>query len=154
MTAVVTVPDKFGRHQPCRIFIDPGSQADFVTEECVRRLGLQRKSCSVGVGGIAGVSVGRTRVMVDIRLTSRHEEVAVYVQLLIMQKLTDLLPTVRCQHQHWKHIEGLQLADPQWYNPAPVDIIVGNKNYPAIKLEDKIIGANPNKPVAWRTIFG
>ncbi len=154
MTAVVTVKDRLGRAQPCRVFIDPGSQTDFVTEECVARLGLQRKACNVGVGGIGGVSAGRSRGKVNMSLASRHNNSSVDVQLLIMPKLTDFLPSVKCQSKNWMHLRDLQLADPEWFNPAPVDIIVGIKHYATIKLDRKIEGSSTKKPTAWETIFG
>ncbi len=154
MTAVVTVKDRLGHGHYCRVFIDPGSQTDFVTEDCVTRLGLQRKACSVGVGGIGGVSAGRSTGRVTMNLNSRHSESSIDVQLLIMPKLTDMLPSVKCQPNHWKHLRNLQLADPQWYKPAPVDIIVGIKHYATLKLDRKITGSSSAEPAAWETIFG
>ncbi len=41
-----------GIPQICRVFVDPGSESHFVSEECVQRLGLQRKKVNVKVTGI------------------------------------------------------------------------------------------------------
>ncbi len=155
MTAMVTVRDKLGRAQPCRVFIDPGSQADFMTDDCVRRLGLQRKSCSIGIGGIGGVTAGRSKGKVTVRLTSNQDQKSTLdVQLLILEKLTDYLPSVSCENKDWIHFKGLNLADPKWFDPAPVDILLGVKYYPYIKLYNKVMGRHPGEPTAWETIFG
>jgi hypothetical protein len=51
-TAVVNVEDFTGRLNPCRILIDGGSQASFMTESCVRRLGLKRSRSTTSTLGI------------------------------------------------------------------------------------------------------
>lgn len=58
-TLVVKVLDSHGQFQPCRVFLDSGSEANFVSENMVSRLGLKREQSCVKVTGIGG-STGTT----------------------------------------------------------------------------------------------
>jgi len=51
-TAVVDIFDGKGNCQPIRILIDSGSQSNFISERCIRRLGLPRRSFSSSIFGL------------------------------------------------------------------------------------------------------
>ncbi len=154
MTAIVHVMDKFGVLQPCRVFIDPGAQGDFILENCSNRLGLIRRSSRVNVRGFCDAPVGTSKGKVTTKLYSKFDsKVRLEVDLHVMLKLTGNLPSVKCRGT-WKHLDGLQLADPRWYDPAPVDIVLGVRYFHKLLLHQRRLGRNDNDPVAWETVFG
>lgn len=65
-TAVVTTFDSLGNTQHIRILLDTGATRSFITERCVKLLGLQRFKTNTSVSGISAVSVGRTQGAVEI----------------------------------------------------------------------------------------
>lgn len=154
-TAVVLVKDYNGVLQPCRIFIDGGSQGEFISEACVNRLQLKRSRKSVSVSGFAAVSVGKTHGEVEISMISRFRtESSLTFNAHILSKLTDFLPSALCRvSKSWFHLQGLDLADPKWNQPGPIDIVIGGRYFGAVMKSDKRSGP-PNAPTAFDTIFG
>lgn len=55
-TALVMIPDCNGQHQHCRVFLDNGSNRHYITDSCVKRLGLSRKKYSTAISGLGGQS--------------------------------------------------------------------------------------------------
>ncbi|KYQ60106.1 hypothetical protein ALC60_00846 [Trachymyrmex zeteki] len=53
----------------------------------------------------------------------------------------------------WPHLNGLQLADSEFYRPGSIDLVLGADVYGAIILEGLIKGSLKS-PIAQRTVFG
>lgn len=72
---------------------------------------------------------------------------------LVLRKLTAMLPSRRVDSSQWNHLSGIQLADPQYYVPGHIDVILGADVYSAILL-DGLKRGSPSAPVAQRTSLG
>ena len=72
-TAVVSVKDSTGAFQDCRILLDGGSEASFITEECVTRLGLKTTHSDMVIKGIGGKTATRAHGQVQVTLMSRYQ---------------------------------------------------------------------------------
>ncbi|XP_054744380.1 uncharacterized protein LOC129248790 [Anastrepha obliqua] len=94
-TALVKVRDSADRWQNVRLLFDSGFHATFITEACVQRLGLARKSSSTLVTGIGA------------------------------SQITGDLPSQSLSVPEWSHIKGLFLADPHFMEPGRVDNLIG-----------------------------
>lgn len=92
-TAVVTTFDSLGNTQHIRILLDTGATRSFITERCVKLLGLQRFKTNISVSGITAVSVGRTQGAVEIIIQPLYHKQKIYMQTLILQKITNQLPS-------------------------------------------------------------
>ncbi|ODM97225.1 hypothetical protein Ocin01_09448, partial [Orchesella cincta] len=55
-TAIVNVTDSFGNLQPCRVLLDDGSEASFITETCAQSLGLHKTRTDVQITGISAAN--------------------------------------------------------------------------------------------------
>lgn len=53
----------------------------------------------------------------------------------------------------WKHIKGLQLADPKHYLSGEIDLLLGAEKYAEI-IESGLLKGPPNTPFAQQTKFG
>lgn len=53
----------------------------------------------------------------------------------------------------WPHLHGLQLADPDFLTPSPIDLILGADSY-GLFIQSDIIKGSEEEPIAQRTIFG
>lgn len=93
-TASVLVKDRFGNPQRCRVLLDSGSQASFVTENCVQRLQLERQRANISITGIASGSVS-SRGKTLIKMGSLYDfKIQVDVNALIINQL----PLTQSQH--------------------------------------------------------
>ncbi|XP_036347034.1 uncharacterized protein LOC118756375 [Rhagoletis pomonella] len=152
-TALVRVRDCAGQWQTARLLFDSGSHASFVTEACVQRLGLPRKSSSVFVTGIGTSQGGRCRGETLLPLSSYSSDECYAINALILPKITGDLPTQTLNVPEWPHIHGLFLADPHFMKPGRIDILVG------MDAMDQLICIDLRKgpvgtPMAQRTVFG
>ncbi|XP_011858460.1 PREDICTED: uncharacterized protein LOC105556014 [Vollenhovia emeryi] len=136
-----------------RLLVDSGSELTFVSEQLTRQLNIPRQSSSVTINGIGGAKATQTLGLVQLRLKSLHSKDIVTIDAHILNKLTTLIPSVKVKHGHWKHVNELCLADPEYYRPRTIDIIVGADHYGSI-IRPKMIKRDPNSPVAQLSIFG
>ncbi|XP_055307625.1 uncharacterized protein LOC129571798, partial [Sitodiplosis mosellana] len=70
-----------------------------------------------------------------------------------MKVVTSDLPSRRVTPQDWPHIHGLVLADPTYFEPGKIDLLIGSEWSASIMLPDTRIG-QPNHPIARNTYFG
>ena len=52
-----------------------------------------------------------------------------------------------------EHLKNIKLADPQWFKPSQIDLLLGVDFIPYIMQAGKILGSL-NEPFAFNTIFG
>lgn len=71
----------------------------------------------------------------------------------MLPRITGLIPSERVIQAEWSHLEGLELADPRYNEPLPIDILLGADVFPYVISGSRKIGMD-NEPVAIRTIFG
>jgi len=55
-TAVVNICDAFGRHHSCRAVLDSGSQLNFITKSCAKKLNLSTAEKSLNIIGVSSMS--------------------------------------------------------------------------------------------------
>ncbi|XP_063994272.1 uncharacterized protein LOC135171574 [Diachasmimorpha longicaudata] len=136
-----------------RILIDQGSELSFVSDSLVHQLQLQRRSSSIEIAGIGGINSGRTRGVVSILLQAVHTTQQIQIHALILKKLTARLPSFSCSTTGINHFRGLQLADPGYLTPGPIDIIIGADIYGRI-IENRVVKPKQTHLVGQQTIFG
>ena len=151
-TAEVTVEDRFGNPQLVRVLLDTGSQASLITEVCANRLGLKREKSDVIIRGISAAKVGSVRGKLNISVSSCVEPGPINVEVLILPKVTGTLPRFPCK-KSWTHLEGIYLADPHYYRPGSIDILLGADVVASIMRSGRRTGP-PNSPIAQDSLFG
>lgn len=152
-TAIVNVIDSFGNPQACRVLIDSGAQSNFITVNCLERLGLSRQKCPFNIFGLAGNSV-KNFGMTSCTIKPRHCDNPTFkIDAIILQKMTSDLPTMEISEEVSKHYKNLLLADPYFYKKSPVDIILAGDVFPDIYDGNKII-VSPTLPTALSSVFG
>lgn len=154
-TAWVTINDSAER---IRVLVDQGSHACLMRESCVQRLGLQRKRVSVPIRGIGGAQVGTATSIVSVRIKSCIDNTLAFdVNALVMRSLTDCLPCNRVAVANRPNFVGLQLADPTYYEPGDVDMVLGADIYGSLLLDGVIVGSTEVgrvRPTAQNTALG
>ncbi|CAL8137208.1 unnamed protein product [Orchesella dallaii] len=132
--------------------LDYGSQASLITERCANALGLKRRWDRTTITGIGMGEVGHTKGKISVKISSMTNDESVEIEALVMKKVTGDIPNYPCE-KDWEHLAGVNLADPSYYRPGPVDILLGAE-YTTSILRDGRIEGERHSPTAQNTIFG
>lgn len=149
LTVTTSGPDRIP--QKCRVFVDPGSESHFISQECVERLGLKTKKTDVSITGIGG-SKTKAREEVDLQLKAVHDHFTLNLSALVLPEVTGLMPKAPVRYD-WPHLENLQLADTVYHTPGKIDILLGAQAAASIMMPEILTGP-PGSPIAQRTKFG
>ena len=154
-TVQVRVSDSQGHMTTCRCLIDSGSQASFITENAFHKLGLKGKPTTIVINGLNQVTTSQSNYKVKAALQSRyHDRDQIKVNLLVISKITELLPSTAIPHIHeWTHLQGLNLADPDYWQPGHIDMLLGVEVYAEI-VKGNIVKGPKDTPIAMETKFG
>ena len=70
-----------------------------------------------------------------------------------MNRITNSLPSFELHNQHWDHLQGLQLADPEFLVPSDIDILLGADVYGEL-IQSEVRKGGHHDPIAQLTHFG
>ncbi|XP_044575189.1 uncharacterized protein LOC123258997 [Cotesia glomerata] len=152
-TALVQVRPHHGNPITARVLIDQGSELSFMRQSLFKKLGQPLQRNMVMLKGIGNVSAGSSLGVSTIELRSLCTTASMHVSMHILPTLTIDLPSFVIADPKWPHLENLKLADPQYLQPRPVDIILGAS--PAAQIMNaEIQRGSRNAPIAQFTTLG
>ncbi|XP_072934980.1 uncharacterized protein [Epargyreus clarus] len=131
------------------------SYASFISERAVQSLGLKR----TGINGmVTGVGSTTTTVshLVQLEVISRYDfEFSLTVQAYVLAShVTTRLPCKSIEpRENWSHLEGLTLADPQYFIAGKIDVLLGVEVYTEI-IKNNLIKGPSGSPSAQETSLG
>ncbi|XP_047520018.1 uncharacterized protein LOC125059586 [Pieris napi] len=156
-TARVVVFDTQGREHNVRALLDSASQSNFASRSLCQRLGLetnQKPSCSVvkGIGGTTKPILSS----VSVKFFSRFDlSVCFSMDSLVVDKVTERLPTVSVDISSLINFNNLPLADDTYAAPGDIDLLIGASIFPHLLLSRKVQGQSDClSPVALETVLG
>ncbi|XP_036347012.1 uncharacterized protein LOC118756353, partial [Rhagoletis pomonella] len=153
-TAIVAIDTFEGQSLTFRAFLDQGSEASFVTEHTVQVLRLPRKRAHINIKGLSEAKVAEARSYVLLTVRSRRDPSMEYrVLAYVLPKVNHVMPSKRITTTIWPYLKGLDLADPSYYEPQQVDILLGSDIYDECILSDTRRGPK-GAPIAQLTTFG
>lgn len=151
-TAQVYVDNKYSKYVSVRCLIDNASQNNIITSACCKKLQLNiiplSNSFIKGVGTSSRPIIG----YVEITVTAKNKINSFKIIALVVDCITDNLPSHFVDTAAVQHLFDLPLADPLWHVPGEVELLLGAKLFPYLLLHDKII--SPTAPSAIETVFG
>lgn len=153
-TAVIHVADCWGQYQTVRAIIDSGAMSSYITQDCTKRLGLSRRKCNfepIGLGGNPVREFGLTTCNIKPRHCSSP---VLSTDAVIVTNIAGNLPTMPLSDKTIVEFQHLMLADPAYYKPAPVDLLIAGDLFPYIYDGDKILPRKHGMPVAMSSVFG
>ena len=134
-TASIILESPQGSQLTVRELVDPASECSFVSEHIVQSLSLHKIKEATpicGVGDRVNVTSQHTTQLI-LRSTS-NTDFCINFLAIVLRKLTSMLPKGEFAEATWEHLRSLQLADPNYRQPARIDCILGADVYPAIVL--------------------
>ncbi|XP_072948468.1 uncharacterized protein [Epargyreus clarus] len=153
-TALVQAISRNGEGYDVRALLDQGSQSSFVTESTVQYLGLEKVMTRNNITGLGGEKNIVSKAVVNIEIRSRFDpSVAIQVRAHVLKSITSLLPTRRVEAIQWPGINRLVLADPKYYAPSRIDLLLGAEVYGKI-IQEGLVKGPIGTPIAQATSLG
>ncbi|GFS92171.1 hypothetical protein TNCV_1113161 [Trichonephila clavipes] len=117
-TLSVNIKNILGENCQVRVMTDSGSESTFISEKCLKLLGLKRKNARFQIKGLQDSKIAMTKGCVEIDLVSLHDpKVKLPVKAYVLEKLTAPLPTEKINKAHFSHLKNACLADPKFFYP-------------------------------------
>lgn len=153
-TALVKILDSYGNYQIVRALIDQGSQANFITENCLRRLGLSRSHLSVPISGVNQMSSLVSKGITTSKIKPMDQSDPVFpFEAIVIPSICKKLPSLDIPRGNWEYISNLKLADPNFNKAHGIDILIGAELYPLVLQDGRLVRPS-GQPSALSTVFG
>ncbi|XP_073950909.1 uncharacterized protein [Choristoneura fumiferana] len=152
-STLINVKNDQGIEYTLRALLDPCSQESFMSESTAQTMGLKRTHVN---GHVSGLGQMRTpiRFSVDLEISSRIKpEKTLRITTYLVKRVTSIMPSEKLPIENWSHLRDLELADPTYYQPGHIDILLGVDVYNEMILTDLRKG-NPGSPIALQTHLG
>ncbi|XP_076375571.1 uncharacterized protein LOC143258910 [Megalopta genalis] len=123
-TAILQIYDNLNQLTRCRTLLDTCSTANFITERLASRLQLRKKKCSTSITILNQLTTSSiSSLTATIRSKSGGFEKT--LEFLVIPHISETEPQQHIDRSSIQIPANLQLADPEFHKPAPVDMLLG-----------------------------
>ncbi|XP_075150821.1 uncharacterized protein LOC142224928 [Haematobia irritans] len=134
-TAVVIIRHR-GDTFRARAFLDQGSEKSFISKGLQQRLMLPTEIRKFEIRGLGGQVVANSNSLCALSLFYELHDKVVDIKTIVVPKITRLLPSFSIpKPANFADLNGLQLADPNFFSPGHVDLLLGSNVIPHLLLE-------------------
>ncbi|KAJ8963810.1 hypothetical protein NQ317_000592 [Molorchus minor] len=133
-TGIVNFRDCRGNLQSAKIVVDGGSQASFVTES---------SSKTVMPKGVTNCTVSSVY----------DSNTQFCFEAIVLENITSHLPSCEFPTNNWPYLSNLQLADPSYNTPGPIDALLGLEIFSQM-IKPGIIPGQNGGPTAINSSIG
>lgn len=157
-TAIVNVRDNGGEIRQMRALLDQGAEASFISENAAQTLQLPRSNERVEVEGLGGVNAGRSTQSMVICVSDRFGSgYSVDVAALVIPRINNqggerVMNSNQCPARLWPHTSDLEMADPEFMQLHPIDILLGGEVYGKLLMSG--VRQHAGLPTAQNTHLG
>lgn len=107
-----------------RALLDTGSQSSFLTENMRNKLGISKENKYLNVCGLNNIKTDISGSC-QIKLKSCFTPFTTQVSCLLVPTITGVLPGTEIDIHKLGIPSNIQLADPRFFQPSPIDILLG-----------------------------
>lgn len=115
-----------GEKFPVRALIDQWSQKTFVSSRIQKLLGLPTSNTKYEILGMGGRVVQYANKTCTMTICSPDLQVQIATQAIVLPQLTQFLPSFKVTYTDLKEYSALNLADPNCFAPARIDMVIGS----------------------------
>ncbi|XP_036347092.1 uncharacterized protein LOC118756434 [Rhagoletis pomonella] len=135
-TALVKVTNNWGMPILCRALLDSGSQLNFVSERLAVQLGIHRNFSQTEISGIGDYNVS-IRHSICTTITSNTSAYSAELTFLILSRISEPQPECNVNISQWNLLANLQLADPLFFKPQKIDMLLGAEIYVDLLINEQ-----------------
>lgn len=106
----------------CRGLLDTASNANFITNSLANKLGLEKHSCQMSIEGM-NLMTTSSREFITAKIKSHTNNFEKVLSFCIIPHIA-ITPTQSIHRELIKIPANIRLADPDFYKPAEVDILI------------------------------
>ncbi|XP_045456195.1 uncharacterized protein LOC123666030 [Melitaea cinxia] len=147
-TALINVTNpNTNQSKTVRALLDCGSQSSFITQSLKQSLSLDSNPIhTINVIGIGNNSCDKVTESCNLKFNSLvNKDFSISLSCLVLKNLSGEIPIQSINIQQFKLPKNIQLADPTFDQPAPVEIIIGaDVFWDILGSEQRSLG--PNNP--------
>ncbi|XP_065203500.1 uncharacterized protein LOC135833661 [Planococcus citri] len=149
-TAIVTAKSAYGSCE-ATVLLDGASHVSFITTRLQQKLKLPTSLFSTAISGI-GSAAAMSSQRTTVQLTARNAPFSISIAALVIDQITEPLPSDAFTIPSDWQVEGLHLADPRFNEPMDIDILIGADSIYDILLPE--FRRQPSAPVLQSSQFG
>ena len=155
MTSQVLLTGPSGKSVVARALLDSGATLSLLTRQTMAALELEPSDVSVKVTGVENTTTSGACPLATFAISSLHRpKEKMEMVAAVVAQATGTLPLQGAKSVvDIPHIKGLQLADPNFFLPGKIDVLLGENILDKVLLPHCQSGP-PGTPSAWNTIFG
>ncbi|XP_035231835.1 uncharacterized protein LOC118203667 [Stegodyphus dumicola] len=133
----------FGQRCRIRALLDWGSQMSLITKECAEFLCLKTKPIRTHISGISR-SAHSIKTKIVAHISNETETFSHNLELRIIPKITGVIPSTKLDISNLTIPHDIKLADPNFYTPGKINILIGNELFFHILKEGRVQALNGN----------
>lgn len=128
-TAEISIKSLSGRTVKARALLDSCSEYSFITTKISKRLGCRVTPFKGRISGLGGVTLGTPAGYTICSVIANDAEYP--IDAVIVDRITALTPSKPVPQTIVKQLDCLNLADANFDQPGPIDVLIGADMYPA-----------------------
>ncbi|UYV60969.1 hypothetical protein LAZ67_1002943 [Cordylochernes scorpioides] len=117
------------------------------------KLNIAQEHTKVKIAGFNSTIQSQVNKIIKIELSSIYDNFKFETKALIVKDLSNKIPNFYMHNPVWPHLNNLKLADPEFYIPRPIDIIIGADLYLDL-VEPGLIKGPRDAPSAMNSKLG
>ncbi|XP_075163644.1 uncharacterized protein LOC142236255 [Haematobia irritans] len=130
-TALIDL-EHLGTNFTIRVFIDQGSQESFISSRVANKYSIPTRKAFTTISGLGGTVLENSSKICDITLKSRKSEFKLKATAIVISSMNHLMPTSPTRISDWSKLKTMELADPYFYRPGQIDMLLGSDILPFI----------------------
>ncbi|XP_058465271.1 uncharacterized protein LOC131438898 [Malaya genurostris] len=126
-TAQVLVHGRGDSLVKCRALLDSGSDSNIISEKLAAKLNLRMTSVDFPISGLNNIETRVKHQLATSFHSCNNPFESKIMDFLVVPRVTSNLPIFKIDSRSWSIPAGIRFADPLFYSPGEVDMIIGNE---------------------------
>ena len=156
MTSQVLLTGPTGRTMVARALLDSGATFTLISTRVMKTLALPKSKTCITIKGVQNTTSNPSYSLTSFTISPvQRPEMTHHISAAAVPEVTCSLPLQGANSvRELPHIRELPLADPNFYSPGRIDLVLGENILDKLLLPGEVRTGPAVTPSAWRTVFG